>query len=185
MNNHKNISQKVQQVINLIENKEMNDKQYFNLYQNTLKYEHITDYEREVLTEKLVSILRIKFPKQSSRILGNKSRAAQELLEKLLKEIKKDFNLDKNRVGSHVKVGGNMVSGKEFVNWYISYKNSQNLSCGLGYHQLTANDLPYLEVYKKEVSKNTKSEPIRKNYPLDSEELALKDLKSYLLEIVE
>ncbi len=185
MENYRNISVKVQKVLNLIKNKEMNDLQYFNLYQNTLNYEDITDYEREILTEKLVSILRVKFPKKSRKILGNKSTAAQELLEEILTEIKKEFNFDKNKVGSHVKVGGSMISGKEFVCWYISYKNSKGISCGLGYHQQTANDLPYLEVLKKEVNKNSISVPIVKHYPVHSKGLAVEDFRLHLLEIVE
>ena len=185
MENFRNISEKVQKVLDLIKHKDMNNKQYFNLYQNALNYEDITDYEREILTEKLVSILRIKFPKQSSKILGNKSSAAQELLEEILTEIKKEFNWDKNRVGSHVKVCGSMINGKEFVCWYISYKNSKGITCGLGYHQKTPNDLPYLELAKREVNKNSNAEPILKHYPVHSKELALEDFRLHLLEIVE
>ena len=185
MEDFRYISDKVQKVLDLIKNKEMNNQQYFNLYQNTLNYEDISDYEREILTEKLVSILRIKFPKQSSKILGNKSTDAQELLEEILTEIKKEFSWDKNRVGSHVKVGGSMVSGKEFVCWYISYKNSKGISCGLGYHQQTPNDLPYLEVVKKEVNKNSNFIPVVKHYPVHSKDLALDDFRLHLLEIVE
>ena len=185
MENFRNISEKVQKVLDLIKDKDMNNKQYFNLYQNALNYEDITDYEREILTEKLVSILRIKFPKQSSKILGNKSSAAQELLEEILTEIKKEFNWDKNRVRSHVKVCGSMINGEEFVCWYISYKNSKNITCGLGYHQKTPNDLPYLEVVKREVNKGNNPEPILKHYPIHSKKLALEEFRLHLLEIVE
>ena len=78
-----------------------------------------------------------------------------------------------------------MISGKEFVCWYISYKNSKGISCGLGYHQQTANDLPDLEVLKKEVNKNSISVPIVKHYPVHSKGLAVEDFRLHLLEIVE
>ena len=78
-----------------------------------------------------------------------------------------------------------MINGKEFVCWYISYKNSKGITCGLGYHQKTPNDLPYLEVAKREVNKSNNPEPILKHFPIHSRDLALEEFRLHLLEIVE
>ena len=39
-----------------------------------------------------------------------------------------------------------MISGKEFVCWYISYKNDDRYSTGLHYRQKTAEDDLYLDI---------------------------------------
>ena len=57
MNDKKTISPNVKLALDMIQNKEMTNQQYTNFYINASKYEHITDYEREVLTEKLAVIL--------------------------------------------------------------------------------------------------------------------------------
>jgi len=185
MSNEKTISPKVQSALDMIENKEMTNQQYTNLYINASKYEHITDYEREVLTDKLIGILRTKFPKQSARMLGNKSTVAQELLEEVMVELKKDFDFSNNQVGSHVKVGGSMISGRDFVAWYISYKNSKGWNSSLAYRQKTPEDSPYLELHHRQVSKNTDFEPEKKEYPVQIKEQAIEDYKMYLTDIVE
>ena len=46
-----------------------------------------------------------------------------------------------------------MISGKEFVCWYISYKNDEGYSTGLHYRQKTAEDDPYLDVDYRRVGK--------------------------------
>lgn len=185
MNDKKTISPKVKLALDMIQNKEMTNQEYTNFYINASKYEHITDYEREVLTEKLAAILRTKFPKQSARMLGNKSTLAQELLEEVMVELKKDFDFSSNQVGSHVKVGGSMIGGREFIAWYVSYKNSKGWNCSLTYRQKTPEDAPYLEVHHRQVTKNTEFKPEKKNYPVEMRKQALEDYKNYLINIVE
>ena len=185
MSDKKTISPKVKSALDMIENKEMTNQQYTNLYINASKYEYITDYEREILTEKLVSILRTKFPKQSARMLGNKSTVAKELLEEVMFELKKDFDFSNNQIGSHVKVGGSMIGGRDFIAWYVSYKNSKGWNCSLACRQKITEDAPYLEVHHRQVTKNTEFKPEKKNYPIEMREQAVEDYKMYLINIVE
>lgn len=185
MNSENVISPKVQNVLNLIEQKEMEWHEYVHLYENASNYEYITDYERELILDNLIVILRTKFPKKSSKILGNKSTDALELLGGFLNIFIKEFNLENNRVGNHVKAGGSMISGEEFICWYLSYKNNWGWSCGIGYHQKSPNDLPYLEVVKKEIKKNSSFEPKVKLYQLSEKEVAFQKYRNYLNEIIE
>ena len=46
-----------------------------------------------------------------------------------------------------------MIGGREFVCWYISYKNSNNWTCGLAHIQKTPEEHPYLELNKREVKR--------------------------------
>jgi hypothetical protein len=39
-----------------------------------------------------------------------------------------------------------MIGGREYVSWYISYKNRQGWGTSLGYRQTTPEDDPRLEV---------------------------------------
>ncbi len=185
MNEETQISKIVQQVLDRINKGEMSYKEYISLYNNVQEYEKITDYEKEILTEKLVGILRIKYPRQSAKIFGNKSVAAQVLLEEFLAEIKKEFNWKSNKVKPYVKPGGSMIGGREFVCWYISYKNSNNWTCGLAYIQKTPEEHPYLELKKREVKKNSEFEPLTKKYILQNKQDAFKDFKIHLSDIVE
>ena len=132
MTNEKEISPLVQNVLNNIDKNIYDNEGLKNLYVNTSRYQGITDYEREQLTEKIVGQLRTRFPKQSARMLGNKSTLAQETLTQILEEIKKDFDwTTNNKVGDHVKVGGSMIRGDDFVCWYISYKNEYGVRGGI------------------------------------------------------
>ena len=185
MNKENKISKLVQQTLDIINNGKKDYKELIAMYNNSQKHEKITDYEREILSDTLVSILRTKYPKQSSRILGNKSIAAQELLEEMLVKVKEEFNWESNKHDKHVKAGGSMISGKKFVCWYISYKNSQGWSCGFGYIQVTPNDLPYLEINKREISKNSIYEPMSKKYNIHSKQDALDNFKLFLIDMIE
>ena len=185
MNEEIKISKLVQQALDRINKGNMSYENYLSMYNNVQDSEKITDYEKEILTDKLVGILRIKYPRQSARILGNKSVAAQEILEEFLAELKKEFNWKSNKVKPNVKPGGSMIGGREFVCWYISYKNSKDWTCGLAYIQKTADEHPYLEINKREVKKNSKFEPISKKYIINNKQEAFEDYKLHLVDIIE
>ena len=91
------ISLQVQKVIDIIENKKMSYEQYTNLFNNTSGNETITEEEREMLIDKLVIKLRTLYPKQASRLLGNKSGKPQIFLEEVLTEITKEFDWSNNK----------------------------------------------------------------------------------------
>ena len=85
---------------------------------NIKNYAGISEYEREYLVDAVEKKIRVKFPNKAKKILGGKSAKAQELLDEVYKNLTQEFDWSNNNVGNKVKVGGSMISGKEFVCWY-------------------------------------------------------------------
>ena len=153
MNDKSKISEKVLKVEKSIE-KEDKIKVLQSWYDNIKNYAGISEYEREYLVDAVEKKIRVKFPNKAKKILGGKSAKAQELLDEVYKTLTQEFDWSNNNVGNKVKVGGSMISGKEFVCWYISYKNDNGYSTGLHYRQKTAEDDPYLDVDYRRVGKD-------------------------------
>lgn len=57
------------------------------------------------------------------------------MLEEVNGRLKNDFDLSGNRLGGEVKAGGSQRNGGNFIDWYLSYKNSANLKVSLGLMQ--------------------------------------------------
>ena len=176
----KNISQKIQKVLDLIQTQEHSKTDLINYFNNINNDPSISDYEREVLVKAVETEMRTKFPKSAKKILGAKSAKAQELLEEIYSSLEKEFDWSENCVGSKVKVGGSMISGKEYVCWYISYKNDEGYSAGLHYRQKTPEDDPYLEVDYRRVGKEYENEREVKVFPVELKEDALDLYRNFL-----
>ena len=157
------ISEKVLKVEQSIE-KEDKIKVLQSWYDNIKNYAGISDYEREYLIDAVEKKIRVKFPNKAKKILGGKSAKAQEMLDEIYKSLTQEFDWSQNNVGNKVKVGGSMISGKEFVCWYISYKNDEGYSTGMHYRQLTPEDDPYLDVDYRRVGKDYEKIESLKNF---------------------
>ena len=73
-----------------------------------------------------------------------------------------------------------MISGKEFVCWYISYKNDEGYSTGLHYRQKTQEDDPYLDVDYRRVGKEYENQREFKEFPIQLKEEAINLYRKYL-----
>ena len=173
-------SQLLNKVKERIENDDLSITQLKNYFNNIMDYPQITDLEREQLINIVEKKIRIKFPKQATTILGGKSEKAKELLEEFFSLLKDEFDWSKNKVGSRVKVGGDMISGRQHVNWYISYKNENNILTGISYNQKTPKDDPFLEVFCYKVGKDYEKEKEAKTFRVELKEDALNLYKSFL-----
>ena len=140
------LSDEVKNALNLIENKDMTYPQLMNLFNNTEKSTRITEIERELLTQKLESVMRINFPRETGNLLGNKNDKPIEILEEVYHTISNKYDLSDNLHKNGVKVGGDMIGGRAYIAWYISYKNRDNWGTSLAYRQKTADTDPRLEV---------------------------------------
>ena len=172
MNDKSKISEKVLKVEKSIE-KEDKIKVLQSWYDNIKNYVGITEYEREYLVDAVEKKIRVKFPNKAKKILGGKSAKAQELLDEVYKNLTQEFDWSNNNVGNKVKVGGSMISGKEFVCWYISYKNDEGYSTGLHYRQKTAEDDPYLDVDYRRVGKEYENDREVKIFPVQLKDEAV------------
>ncbi len=180
----KEISQKVQKILEIIETKEHSKNELINFFNNAINYPDINDFERETIVEAVEKKMRIKFPKAAKKILGGKSAKTQELLEEAFNALKKEFDWSKNCVGSRVKVSGRMISGKEYIGWYISYKNDEGYSSGFGYRQKKADDDPYLEIDYRKVGKEHKKNIEVKIFPVELKKDALNLYRSFLSKVI-
>ena len=173
------ISEKVLKVEQSIE-KEDKIKVLQNWYDNIKNFVGISEYEREYLVDAVEKKIRVKFPNKAKKILGGKSAKAQELLDEVYKTLTQEFDWSNNNVGNTVKVGGSMISGKEFVCWYISYKNDEGYSTGLHYRQKTAEDDPYLDVDYRRVGKDYENDREVKIFPVQLKDEAVNLFREYL-----
>jgi hypothetical protein len=178
------ISQRVQKALNYIETKEPSKTELINFFNQVNKDEKITDHEREILIESVEKQMRIKFPKSAKKILGGKSAKAQELLEEIFDLLTKEFDWSKNCVGNKVKVSGRMIAGKEYVGWYISYKNDDGYSTGFGYRQITVEEDPYLEIDHRRVGKKYENEREAKTFPVELKDEAINLYKNFLAKTI-
>ena len=181
----KNISDKVLKLKSLIETKRdtWTLKEFQNFYQNVDVNKDINENEKELLAKTCAQIIEEKFPKrQSKKILGDKGVEGKELVEEVLNILTKEFNWTNNDVETRVKNGGDMISGKTSVCYYISYKNKDNkINSGFHYRQNTVASDPYLEVDFRKVGTEEKEV---KTFPVALRDEAVDLYRSYLSKII-
>ena len=182
----KNISDKILKLKNVIQSKQdiWTLKEFQNFYQNIDISNDINEYEKEFLAEICAKIIAERFPKRDSKkILGDKGVEGKAFIEEILNILIKEFDWSRNAVDTRVKNGGDMISGKVSVCYYVSYKNKKNnINSGFHYRQKTVDSDPYLEVDFRVVGTNKKESEI---FPVALRDEALTLYKSYLTKIIE
>ena len=104
-------------------------------------------------------------------------------MEKINDIVTKEFDWSNNDVDTKVKNGGDMISGRSAVCYYISYKGKKNkINSGFHYRQKTVASDPYLEVdFRKVGTEENES----KTFPVALRDEALDLYRSYLSKIIE
>ena len=164
----------------ILETREFDFPQLKNFYNNISNSQDISEYEREQLIEIVTGLIHAKFPKRVKSIFGGKSEKAKILLEEVFNQLKKEFDWSKNKIGTRVKVGGDMIAGRQHVCWYISYKNDEGYSTGMHYRQLTPEDDPYLDVDYRRVGKDYEKDREFKKFPIQLKDEAINLYREYL-----
>ena len=175
LNEHKDVSENVVRILNLIKNKEYNKKELQSFYEN-INNEYskgkITDFEFEILIQELEKRVRITQPRLSKTLFGPKDDKVRTLLREFLDELKVTFDFSNNYVGSHVKTGGSMINGTKYIDVYISYKNKDKWHCSFAYLQDQANSNLYIMVRKYEGGMMNKESVSQSNYEIEDIEKA-------------
>ena len=171
---------KFKQTKTILETREFDFPQLKNFHNNISKFPDITEYEREQLIEVVTGLIHTKFPKRAKSIFGGKSEKAKVLLEEVFNQLKQEFDWSKNKIGTRVKVGGDMIAGRQHVCWYISYRNENGINTGFVYRQLNPTDESFIEVYKRQVGKVKEIAEEIKNFPLEQKDEALDLFKGHL-----
>ena len=166
------ISTKVLRVLEFIEKKDVQYGELINLYNNATKNKLITEIERELVTHRLEAVMMKSFPKESIKVLrgGNKNDKPVEILEEIYHTIETKFYLSENLHKNGVKVGGSMIGGRQYIAWYISYKNTTNRGASISYRQDTPEDDPRLEVsiYQGSLNPDTQMENEIQTFPIEA-----------------
>ena len=76
--------------LNIIENKELSKEELINFFNNINENSDIDDVEREALVSAVEKKMRIKFPNAAKKVLGSKSKKAQDLLTEIFNEYGED-----------------------------------------------------------------------------------------------
>ncbi len=82
--------------------------------------------------------MRVDFPRAASKKFGAKTHEVVEVLTRLREEIATRFDLAENKVGQHVKIGGDEQTGKQYICRYLSFKNDENMGTQITVIQVTA-----------------------------------------------
>jgi hypothetical protein len=185
MENKMDISDKVLKIKSIIESKLdiWTLKEFQNFYQNIDVSKDINENEKELLAETCAKIIAERFPKRDSKkILGDKGVEGKAFIEEVFKILTKEFDWSNNDVGTRVKNGGDMISGRASVCYYISYKNKEmKINSGFHYRQKTVDSEPYLEVdFRKQNDDNNNS----KTFPVALRDEALTLYRNYLTQII-
>ena len=186
MENRVDVSDKILKLKSHIESKQdiWTLKEFQNFYHNIDISNEINENEKELLAETCAKIFAQRFSKRDSKnILGDKGIEGKELMEEINNIVTKEFDWSENDVGTRVKNGGDMISGRLSVSYYISYKSKKSkMSAGFHYGQKTVASDPYLEV---DIRKVGTDEEERKTFPVALRDEALTCYRSYLTKIIE
>ena len=179
------LDSKVKKLLNDFKTKDFTFEQLQNFYNNITKSTEVSDIDKEKLTSILEDLIKEKFPKKSTSIFGPKGQEAKILLEEVYSELSNEFDWTHNNVLSGVKVGGAMLAGRNYVSYFISYKNNDNINIGFIYRQLTEKQDPFLEISYRKVSSKEMNEVKIIKFSLHEKSEALTLYKEYLLEYIQ
>tara|TARA_R110001592_G_scaffold112965_1_gene311584 strand:+ start:6643 stop:7173 length:531 start_codon:yes stop_codon:yes gene_type:complete len=130
----------IEELVERIEANRYDEKQLINLYNNANANNDLSEEKKENLIEAIEKNTRLRFPKAAKRIFGAKESVATEMLEKLYTKISASYDLTGNKLKNGVKTGGLMISGKLYIEVYISYKNADNQGVFLSLTQDAVDD---------------------------------------------
>tara|TARA_B110000305_G_C19274108_1_gene555986 strand:+ start:73 stop:654 length:582 start_codon:yes stop_codon:yes gene_type:complete len=182
--NMEELSKKFKQTKNILETNNFEFNQLRNFYKNISKSLEISENEKEKLIDIIKNLIHTNFPKKAKNIFGKKSEQAIILLEEVFNQLKEEFDWSKNKIGSRVKVGGDMINGSQHVVYYISYKNEKSINTGFIYRQFNPTEDPFIEVYKRQLGKVKEIDDETKKFSLEQKDQAVDLYKSYLKSII-
>lgn len=165
------ISPKVRIALEIIRNLKESRK-LLNFYDNAKKNDEIKDCEREILIETIETRLREIAPAAATRKLGPKDSDARTYLTRVYRKVSDLYDLSGNRVKNGVKTGGDMITGRKFVDVYISFKNGEGWNAGLQWIQESPATERYLQVYLHQTGPGSVEGQTRKRFEVGEEDAA-------------
>jgi hypothetical protein len=113
-------------LIESIRSGKFSERELINLYKNA------TTRNATAVMDAVKIKMRADFPRAANRMFGAKESEASALLEDVFRKLASVRDFTANRLKNGVKAGGEMISGKKYIDVYISYKNSKGFGAVLG-----------------------------------------------------
>ena len=171
-----NQASKNESLINKISEGTYTEKELINLNTNAVRlgYQDVIDA--------IELQMRKQFPRAATKEYGAKGDVAQQKLDEAYKEIQASFDLTKNRNNNGVKVGGGVMSGDAYIDYYISYKNDDGQGVYIGLIQETVESELKVRVSNYKTGKDKSDESV--SFSINELSKALDIYKRYLSNII-
>ena len=180
------ITTRVKNVLSIIESKEFTQKELVVFFKNVVNDTRVSEEEREIIIEALSIKIKANAPRLAKKMFGPKDTAGREFLQTIYDIFEQvgGYDFSQNCVGKGVKTGGDMISGKAYVDLYFSYKNKDKWHAGISYNQKTAKDEPkfIVKIYQGGESNLVGKE--WNEFDMADEEKAVMLFKGYLDRII-
>lgn len=95
------------------------------LRDNLLKDQNLVETEKNFLLEEIKKELHIGDPRVATKIYGPKETVAKEDLQAIYDLLSEKYDFKNSIVKEGVKIGGDMIAGRMFVDVYFSFKNEE------------------------------------------------------------
>ena len=95
------------------------------LRENVSKNQVLSEVEKSFLLGEIKKHMQAQDIRRANKIYGTKEAVAQADLQAIYDELSKRYDFDKSIVKQGVKIGGDMIAGRMFVDVYFSFKNEE------------------------------------------------------------
>lgn len=146
---------------------------------NIQRHSGLSEEDRTLLLEKVHVALRQINTRKANELFGAKDVEAKDTLDRIYEYISAKYDFSQNVVNNGVKIGGDMIAGRVYVDVYFSYKNTDKWHTTFAWIQ----DEPASEAYLKIAnywSGRDNSSLTEKKYTLSEEEQAILHYEEFL-----
>jgi hypothetical protein len=132
----------------------------------------LSDDDRAMLLDEIKGALRKTNNRIANKIYGPREDEAKANLERIFKQLSIKYDLSDNHVGNGVKIGGDMIAGRVFVDVYFSFKNGDKWHTTFAWIQDNPESGPYFKVANY---RNSREDPslVEECFPLEKEAAAI------------
>lgn len=116
------------------------------LRENICKNKYLSEAEKDLLLRQIKKHMQAQDLRRANKIYGTKEAVAKADLQAIYDEISKRYDFDKSIVKQGVKIGGDMIAGRVFVDVYFSFKNEERWHTTFGRLQKTVEDEQFYKV---------------------------------------
>ncbi len=125
----------IERIVRSIEKGNDSKAQLLGLYERATEDREISEEDRELLVIAIEKQLKVRFPAAAKKQFGAKDEKAREILFKIYNQVNEEFDFSNNKLKNGVKTGGGMISGRCYIQVYLSYKNADNFGAYLTLQQ--------------------------------------------------